>query len=399
MPDDEKSVNHNNSFDQEPATGDASHSNLSEKMSTQPQLESSSEHERTPTSYHNQSSESHSVSQVAEVTDLPKPGPGVLVLQWLVYALWGWTVLVLSGLIALVVNTLLQPASDGWSSFFGGGIAYLLAAAIVLFIIALVCDIFYSRAERRHSRSNGANVIMIIHAVIFALFGIGALITSVFGGVQLLIGETVESAGAVGNIITGAVVFVLYGLTLLRVLRPRWIKAVPVMYWLLMSIALFITVVLSVMGPVAQERLRNADKIVEEELPALVEAINYQTGQSGRLPRNLDEVSSYDLVGTQKQRNDFLESMVTYTPGKKLTSSSRLAEPGAMALDDQDKLFATPTAVYLYQVCVEYKSSTGDEGYSPAAPRYDENRYETSVSTYEHKAGRTCYDVQTDYLY
>lgn len=332
------------------------------------------------------------------VEKLPKAGPGLMVLQWLVYAFWGWTVLVLSGLVTLVVGQLVVGANGGPSWDMGSGIAYLLAAVIVLFIISLVSDAFYARAERKHARSSGTNVIMIIHAVIFALFGIGALIWSVFGVVSLMIGESGGSQGSTTSIIAGGIIAVVYGMTLLRTLRPGWIKAVVPMYWAFMGIVVLVAAIMGVIGPVNHEKLRNADRIIETELPALVTAINDQTSETGELPKTLSDVKSYELVDGEEQRRKFLATMVTYTPGERLTSDTpSILTPSQM---DMRRLGGANPAVYTYEVCVTYKTVSGSgQGDSYRQYRNEGQRYSTSVYTYDHKAGEQCYDVQTDYLY
>lgn len=317
--------------------------------------------------------------------ELPKPGPGLLVLQWLTYAFWGWTVLSLSGLVITVVSQLLNQTSE---NYWLGGIAYLLAAVIVLFIISLVTDIFYASAEKKHSRSNGTNVIMIIHAVIFALFGIGSLIVAVFGFVSLLLNDTSGSTGPMTSIISGVIIAVLYGLTLLRTLRPRWIKAVAPMYWVVMTLAIIVTVTLGIVGPAAQARLQNEDTVVEAGLPDIADSINSYATKNERLPKSLSDLNS--LSESAQKLVD--ENKVTYTPGKELKANSTNSKTN-------DTVIRAPVApVFHYELCVDYKAKDGGDSYSYRSSTYDQ-QYSTSISTYGHKAGHVCYDVQTDYMY
>lgn len=321
-----------------------------------------------------------------DADELPKPGPGLMVLQWLTYAFWGWTVLSLSGLILIVVAGLLNQHASDWI----GGIAYLLAAVIVLFVISLVTDVFYAKAEKRHARTSGTSVIMIIHAVLFALFAIGSLIAAVFGLVSLLISDTSGSTGPLTGIISGSIIAVIYGLTLLRTLRPRWIKSVVPMYWALMSLAVIVTVALAVIGPVAQAKLQNEDRVVEQGTPDIARAVNSYANRQAKLPRSLNDLTS--VSADAKTLID--ENNVTYTPGNKIESNAKKTNVPTSTL-----MLQTPTPVFHYKLCVNYKAKD-DTSSDYASYRPDSSQlYPTTVSTYGHPAGHVCYDLQTDYIY
>lgn len=416
MPDEDTSATVN-SFDREPSSGSApahQQADVSEHADLKHRLEAHPEHTQHGfTNPVRQPAESTVVpeptqpltSQPISSADLPHPGPGLLVLQWLTYALWGWTVLALSGLIILVVNQLLS-SDDGYSYFWSNsGIAYLLAAVIVLYVIALSCDVFYARAERKHARSNGTNVIMIIHAVLFALFGIGALISSVFGAVRLMIGDTTNSTdttGAVAGIISGAVIFIVYGLTLLRTLRPRWIKGVATTYWVAMTLLIIGFTIAGVVGPAAQARLKAEDEVIANALPGLAESINEQTTNTGSLPKSLDDVIISDNYGRKDEIRKLIdEDLVKYTPGEKIGMTN---DPNDFpeSIGKSDFQITTAKPIYHYELCVEYKTSSG-YGSDSYDSRYrdvnGQNKYDTSVSTYDHGKGETCYDVQTAYSY
>jgi ABC-type multidrug transport system fused ATPase/permease subunit len=321
-----------------------------------------------------------------------------MVLQWLVYALWGWTVFSLSWLVALVVGQLIEGGDEGSSrSMYGEGISYLLAAVIVLFIIALVSDIFYARAERKHTSTTGTNVIMIIHAVIFALFGIAALIASVFGGVSLMVGDATNTSEATSTIITGAIIFVLYGATLLRTLRPRWIKGVAPLYWVFMAVTVVISIALGVMGPAAQARLAAQDEIIENNLPSLAESINAHAKETGSLPKSLNELTNLDEYGDGDDVKKLIDSnRVTYTPGERLTNDSRASIQTA---PESSQMGGTVQTAYHYELCVTYETSSGSSYSYPARDSGNEQQYDTYISTYGHPKGEKCYDIQTEYLY
>jgi len=408
MPDDDTNANHN-SFDREPSTGSfttpettsnpdtVEHADLKHRL----EADSTDGHDSAAQTAADRPTEPVAPAAVvspsvatADETELPHPGPGLMVLQWLVYALWGWTVLMLSGLVGLVINNLLSSKEEtGGTEWYGGGIAYLLAAVIVLYVIALICDVFYNRFSQKYARTTGTNVIMVIHAVIFALFGVGALIWSVFSGVSMLIGDSSDTTGAITGILTGGVIFVIYGLTLLRTLQPRGIKRVAPWYWVAITVITVAAIAAGVVGPAAQAKLRAQDQLIERELPDVAQAVNDYAESNGRLPATLNDITyrSYDRDTDTKRVLELIE----YKPGEQLTASKISPVNGGVSLDD---LRRNDSPVFHYQLCVEYKSSTGDsrdyDSYRSGA-----NRYPTTVSTYQHDAGVECYDVQTDYQY
>ena len=61
---------------------------------------------------------------------------GVIVLQWLTYAFWGWTLLAVNTLIFMVIFSLLKHVDLSTI------IPYAIASVLVLLPISLVCDVF-----------------------------------------------------------------------------------------------------------------------------------------------------------------------------------------------------------------------------------------------------------------
>ncbi|MBC7512088.1 hypothetical protein H7142_00290 [Candidatus Saccharibacteria bacterium] len=400
-------------FDQEPPTGPEDQTDTTEHADINHRLEADFEDESPLTKPEITEQQSSAIEptpavvspvqsavQPVAAAELPPAGPGMMVLQWLTYAFWGWTVLSLSGLILLVVNQLMTKMDGSGESggyWFGGGIAYLLAAVLVLFVIALICDVFYSRAEKKHSRGSGTNVIMIIHAVIFALFGIGALIMSVFGIVSLLIGDSTDTSSVLSTVISGAIIAVLYGMTLLRTLQPRWIKAVAPMYWLGMTIAIVIAVTLGVVGPAANARLQRQDSVVEQGLPGVADAINDYVSKNAALPTTLGAVTvpSYDEETKQLLR----ENLVKYTPGESIATSDVSDMFTINKNDDQFGRGGTVATAFVYKLCVTYKTNDDYDSYRSKPYIQEGQKYPTSLETYGHEAGDVCYELQTEDTY
>jgi hypothetical protein len=335
------------------------------------------------------------VAVVAEVHN----SPGSLVLQWLTYAFWGWTVLALTWLTAISVGFFINRESI--ESYQSTTVAYSLAAVLVLFVISLICDIFYSRVEplKKHG---AAMVIMIIHAVIFALFGIGALIVAVFAVVRLLIGDgdgsSYGDSGAVTTLITGLIIAVVYGATLLRTLRPFKLKRSGLVYWVFMAIVTIAITTLGIAGPTWNARVTRDDRLIERTLPQLSEAIRSYTAKADKLPANLAEVRD-EVTGETRTLID--RNLVEYKPGKEVTASDTNASESTSVLAPDDPRRSPPITPeseksFMYTLCVTYKAKKGT---GQTYPAYDVGGNSISPETYYHEAGRVCYDLTTSYSY
>lgn len=317
--------------------------------------------------------------------------PGLLVLQWLTYAFWGWTALALIWLTSQSVSFFLD--SETSRGYENDTVAYSLAAVIVLFIISLICDALYSKREPLH-KQGAAMVIMIIHAVIFALFAIGSLIAAVFAVVNLLIGSgTNGNEGPLTVLITGLIMTVVYGATLLRTLRPFKLKRVTLVYGLFMALVSVGVIALGVMGPALYAAETKDDRLIEQGLPQVSEGIRAYTEENDKLPENLSVIQS-NLSNDGKilvERN-----LVEYQPGKKnpmTRPTNSLNEPDSERLIDPAIAPVPSDTSYSYTLCVTYKGKKGTNGPTPMLYKVDN----VSPDTYQHAAGRVCYNLQTAY--
>ena len=79
-------------------------------------------------------------AQAANPAPHPATNTGQIILQWLTYALWGWTVLIMSILTGMVMASLIGDADIS-------SVAYPVAAVLVLLPAAFIADLFYSKQE------------------------------------------------------------------------------------------------------------------------------------------------------------------------------------------------------------------------------------------------------------
>lgn len=152
-------------------------------------------------------------------TTVPEPNnshsAGVFILQWVTYALWGWTLLVLSWVIFALVLSILNESSIGEL------ILYPISALVILLPASIVADSFYGKKEPK-TKKGGALAIMVIHVVIYVLFMIGFLIAAMFSIVNMAMSvSSGDSNDALGYLISSLLVSACYALLIVRTLRPQ----------------------------------------------------------------------------------------------------------------------------------------------------------------------------------
>ncbi|MGH7218156.1 MAG: hypothetical protein ACREGE_01780 [Candidatus Microsaccharimonas sp.] len=291
--------------------------------------------------------------------------PGVLILQWLTYAFWGWLIVGLIWLITVILTNAIAGADVS------GIVPYAIAATIVMLPIAFVTDLFYRKHEPI-TKTGAATVIMVIHAVIFALLGIGALIVSVFTELNALI--NVERASDVVMVIVLSSLFstLVYTAAFVRTLNPfKKPLGTRIYAFAMLGVALLL-LTFAIVGPVLTTIATRNDRLIENNLSSVENAVQDYVRDNGELPANLDQVSIFDEDAESLVKN----GEVKYTPEG--------VEPATTSFG----------STYLrYQLCVTYDRENNDSGYSSYYAQNDE--YETYVRTTPHDAGEVCYKLRT----
>lgn len=336
---------------------------------------------------------------------------GVLVLQWLSYAFWGWFGAALAVLSGITIGFFLSGNSAAAS--IGEGLAYPLAAVIVMLVIALVTDFFYARHEPA-LKTGAANVIMLIHVVLYLLIAVGAVITIVFALISMLLADAnVYSDGHNGQkiaMLTAAVVAVTFGALSFRALFGGRKGGVRKLFWLLMSILALVAIVSSIAGPAMKVSATKDDRLIETALPTLASNIQEYVRTNDKLPASLNEVktTAYMPESTDSVRMMVDKNLVTYKPNSKPAKNSG---DTVMPLDAtassktttaaQGVSVSRPTSPreFYYQLCVTYKEAKNLEYYSRYTEANSGDYVDSSVSTYSHPKGEVCYDVAASSKY
>lgn len=363
-PDETKPLETNPLESREDATSDTS----STPAEVAPSTESQSPSQPTPPSAASEVPQSHK-TQADAVT---------LVLQWLTYAFWGWFALAMLWLSAVVYAFLVSGSdSNDWT----GIVSYPIASVLVLLIVAAIVDFFYRRREPA-KKEGFATAVMVIHTVIFALCGIGALVASVFAGINLVLSETPSASDGIRVVLFTALTMVpIYALLIARAtLVAKW-RRIPMLTTIILSVGAAVFIGIGVFGPVMKSVVTRQDRQVTSALNSIVYAVNSYDQENDKLPETLDglDFNTYDSTDTNTIRSLLAKGVITYKPNTKQGT-----KPSA-----QDT-YSTRT-VHYYQLCATFTSAQT----SPYTT-YSSTGYSESISAQYHKKGEQCYSVKTN---
>ena len=304
----------------------------------------------------------------------PVNSPGIIVLQWLTYAFWGWTILAMSILTSMVLANVINQAETG------GFMPYGIAATLVLLPIAIACDVFYRKNEPE-KKTGAASIVMVIHAVIFALFGIGALICAVIAVIMMFTGDTDTKSKEV-MLYSSLIITALYGAAFLRTINPIRLPFIRRFFVMFMTVTVGIVAVMGIVGPVATERATRDDRLIESNLNDLQTSINSYARTNDNLPNSLSELKTTGDTKLLIEKN-----LVRYTPNTK---------PAGVAIDTYNTSSFSQRKTYYYQLCVTYTKEKDSRYNSGGYSNEDKDGYVSYLSAYYHDKGEECYKLKTD---
>lgn len=308
--------------------------------------------------------------------------PLTLFLQWVTYALWGWTLIPLSWL-TLLVTSFYIVGDIGTDEF----AIYLIASIVVLGPMAIIADHYFDKKETQPKKS-GSSVIMLIHAVIFVLFSLGFYISTVFALISVFMSSgssELKIAIAVGSFIVGC----LYLLLIIRTIKPnllqfKQLKIRPFILIMLFVIAIIFS--LAIAGPVKRYFDTRDDRLIESHLSDVSVAINKYYAEKQNLPDSLNALS-VDPEVKQLIDSDLVKYEQLGSSGPSLTVIGDVTKLGNY-LDDTYEL---PKQYLKYQLCVNY---VAESNIYDSSEQTDE--LQTYISTYSHPKGEVCYKLKTN---
>lgn len=302
--------------------------------------------------------------QPAEII-APSP-PLTLILQWLTYAFWITSTISVVILTGLVAYYFLSGGKDS-----GSAIAYSIAAVLSFVTFAIICDLLYIKREPAQ-KTKGASALMIVHAVIFALGGVGALFTIIFNLVSLITGESssysypYNNYNTTVNILSALSGLVFCIILFFRTIAIKWVFGLRKIIVIVLTALSLLLVGLGVFGPVVSSVAGKDDKLIENNLSSISSGINDYISAKNMLPSDLSVLS---LQGSAKDLAS--SSKVTYKPE-----------------------ISSDYSYLRYQLCTTYKNADTSISYS-ATKSADE--YSTYADTSGHPAGNVCYKLEYYY--
>ena len=303
---------------------------------------------------------------------------GLIILQWLTYAFWGWTLFALVWLLYIVLANMIQGIDTS------DMIPYAIASSLVLLPISFVCDWFYGKKEPQ-KKTGAAMVVMVIHAVIFALFAIGSLISAVLILVQMMISTSDDTSSQMVWLTTLFISSLVYAATFVRTLNPMPKLKFHRVYPLGMAVLITALIVLGFVGPVAQATLTKDDRFIVNHLLNVASEIDDYIYKNNKLPSSLADVSF-----TYEGKEIVDRGLVEY----KKEDSSAVSKLPAYDYDDLDSdKNSRDFTFYRYQLCVEYKqkSQSASYGYYNSEPSRPRGEYSNTLYIDTHPAGKVCY--------
>lgn len=324
-----------------------------------------------------------SSKQSSKSKEIQSNDPGVATSQWLTYVFWAGAAISASILVAIGTSLAVNGYSSGVSSAL-----YAVIALVITLPIALISDRFYSKKERQRKVGIGL-VLMVLHAVIFAIVAVVALATALYTLMQHLLFD--DGMGTLLTIAaTSGWLAISFGLIVLRIVRgdiSRIIKLVVVL-------AIIAVLVWGIAGPVSQAVMRRDDDKAERAMQDLYSMITMQVSTSGVLPDSIkaaidgDVYNSSYMKATVKSAAD--AGLVTYTPN---------VEPAETTNED-----GYTQTTYYFELCVTYKHDNPSranwnsmmfaEPYSASDSRASSD-YANVYSGTSNEAGTHCYQYQT----
>ena len=303
-------------------------------------------------------------------------------------------------------------------------LAYPLASVIIMYLIALATDIFYSKREPV-KKTGGANVIMLLHVVPFILIGIGALVTIVFSLIRMLLNSdpVANIDGPIKVMLVAAIVVVLFGLTAVRALYGGK-KNLRFAIWGVFTLFAVGFIIAGIAGPAAESLRTKEDRLVEQALPSLSSDIREYTSINDKLPASLSDVTHEDSLMADSVQKLIDSKLVAYKANTLPSSDGNSYSPENPAnLYDKDVSVEgsvgsglslpreSATKRFYYQLCTTYKyekkdrynytEDSSDANYTLGSGigSTDNYRYSYVTSIATHPAGEVCYNLYADGKY
>lgn len=310
-----------------------------------------------------------------------KSGAVHIILQWLAYSFWFWSLcLIGASLSGVLIHIFVRPdAESTW-------ILYSAAPLIVLLPLAAITDRYYKQMEPREKHGIAA-ILMVIHAVVACLSAVGAMVAVVYAILNMLISTSGDFSDNLIACIVSFVIAILSTLFFIRVLYVERLAMVRAYFTRIVAAIAVVTLLLVIVFPLVSEMRRKGDRIVEDNYFSVTSDINKYARENKKLPESLDDVE-FD----EEAQRAIDTGKLTY---KTLTNPSDIdITPSLQPVEDFSPI-SSPSyyrdTQRTYELCVDW-SFERENGYDSSYSGKNFSSY------YGHKKGKQCYE-ETSYGY
>lgn len=313
--------------------------------------------------------------------------PVLVVSQWLSYVLWALAITA----IAYVTSTIIGFYSDVTTTLPAELVAYGVVAIAILLPLALIADIFYGKYEDER-KTTATSVVMVIHAVLFALVAVGALIVTAFYSINPLF-STTPNPTAVVDIATAATVFVLFVILLIRVAKPRLYRFLRPIFRTKFIVIGVVVVGFAIAGPLSYAVITKNDRLTRDAVVYASSALNAYVSQGNDLPANIDSnLGSGDGMypygyGQESIHKESIrlqkEGVITYTPNTQPVETLK------------DEFSTGNKKVYYYELCATYQHALRKDPTMSYVTPADSNGYTDYLTIDSVESGKQCYKLKT----
>ena len=244
--------------------------------------------------------------------DAQSNSPAVAIFQWLTYVFWGLTAVVS---VLLVAESTELIVSGYGSDLALGVVIFFIAAAFVLLPLSLTFDYFFSRHERDH-KTGISMVLMVIHAVLAALFAVTGLAVAVFSVASMVV--FADDASEMVTLLAGAVAaMVLFGLIFIRIMKPATKTRLRLIVRTTLLLLISATLIWAIAGPATQVVIRQQDDRMVWALQSTSNVVAGYVAAESVLPEKLEDAVKFGFsgdTGIEALEKNLANGRITYTP-------------------------------------------------------------------------------------
>jgi hypothetical protein len=303
------------------------------------------------------------------------PSASQIVWQWVCYGLWEWALLSLGILLSL---TLMYYIIDDTTP--ENFVIYLLAAMLSLVPIAFFVDRMYAKHEPQQ-KSGFSGVVMVLNAVVVFLATVGGFIATVVSLLSIIVNGSSDSLTIA--LISSVITAVLGGLLFARIVNPEQIRRFTRFFpWIVVAVA-GIAMVFAIAGPIRSLASTRNDRLVENNMYAVVSEIRSYAYEHKKLPKSLDDLTFTYSEDAQRLID---KDLVTYKPNTKPMEQKLLGQLSDYTNQLGGQSNVQTEKIFHYELCADFDRKKG----APSSTLNENAIYDIGN---RHPKGETCYKL------